>query len=57
MRGAALHRAACRCQRLAEHLPAEDLRRADIATLATEYVLLDGLEFEQRDQIGKTCVH
>ena len=48
MCGATLHRAAGCGQRLAEHLPAEHLRRADVTTLATKDVLLDGFEFKQR---------
>ena len=52
-----LDRSARRLQRLAEHLSAEHLRAADVATLAAEQVLLEPLELEQADQVGEQLVH
>ena len=46
-----------RHQRLAEHLPAEHLRRTDVAALAAEQIHLQRLELEQLQQIRETVVH
>lgn len=46
-----------RHQRLSEHLPAIDLRAADITTLASEKIDLESLELELSQKIGNTDVH
>lgn len=44
-------------QCLPEHLPAEDLRATDIATLTAKQVDLKTLEFELLQQIGEPAIH
>jgi hypothetical protein len=44
-------------QGLPQHLPAEDLRRADVAALAAEQVVLEGLEVAEFQQVGEPGVH
>ncbi|MNC87331.1 hypothetical protein D3C83_30490 [compost metagenome] len=44
-------------QRLTEHLAAVDARTADVATLAAKDVVLDALELEQMQQVGKYRLH
>ena len=46
-----------RHQRLAKHLAAEDLRRADVAAFAAEKIVLEPLEIEQFQHLRKTRVH
>ena len=40
-------------QRLAEHLPAEDLRITNIAALAAKYIELDRFQVQQRHEVGE----
>jgi hypothetical protein len=44
-------------QRLPEHLAAEHLRTADIATRAAEQIDLELLELEQLQQVGESLIH
>jgi hypothetical protein len=53
---AVIHGGRGRRQRLSEHLPAEDLRAADVAALAAEQVVLEPLELEQLQQIGQSPI-
>ena len=57
MHAAPVHRARRGDQGLAQHLPAEDLRRADVTALAAEQVVLEALEVEQLQQVGESRVH
>jgi len=54
---AILDRGRGRLERLAEHLPAEYLRRAGVAALATEQVHLETLEVELLLQIDEPWIH
>ncbi len=56
MDDAVLHRRRSGGEGLPEHLPAENLRAADIAALATKQVDLQLLELEQRQQVGDALV-
>ena len=53
----AFNRAVRRRQRLPQNLAAEHLRTADIATLATKYIVFDSLENQQLNQVSKNCMH
>jgi hypothetical protein len=44
-------------QGLAQDLPAVDARAADIPALAAEDIVLDALELEQMQQVGKDRLH
>ena len=44
-------------QRLTEHLPAVDLRAANVAALAPKNIDLDPFEFQQAHQAGESLVH
>ncbi len=46
-----------RGQRLAEHLPAEHLRAADVAALAAEEIAFEALELQQPQQVGEFGAH
>ncbi len=46
-----------RLQRLAEHLPAENLRTAGVAALAAEQVDLEPFELELLLQVGEALIH
>jgi hypothetical protein len=50
-------RRARRAQGLTEHLSPEHTRTADIAAFAAKDVLLDALEIEQVQEIGKDRMH
>ena len=52
-----LDRMLCRRQCLAENLPTEHLRTANVATISTEDVVLDALEIEQGNQVVENRVH
>ncbi len=57
MRDPARDRMLCGGQCLPEHLAAENLSAADITAVATEYVFLDTLQSEQRNQVIENGVH
>ena len=57
MNSAAIYRSARSGEGLTEHLSTKDLGRAYVATLATEYVPLDGLEVEQGNEVSKAVTH
>jgi len=47
----AVHRVLCGRQSLAEDLATENLWAAEVAAVATKYVVLDALKLQKRDQI------
>ena len=57
MHDAILDGAGCRHQRLTEHLPAEDLRTADVAARPAVHVHLEAFEIEQDQQVSEGGVH
>ena len=57
VRGAALHRARRRHQRLSDDLAAKDALSAQIAGLTAEEIHLERLEIELADQVGESGVH
>src|SRR4051812_31675589 len=57
MRGAPIHRARRRDQRLTHHLPAEDALAAQIAGLAAKEVHFERFEVELLDQVCERSVH
>ena len=57
MHGAALHRGIGGAQRLPQHLPAEHLRRADVATGATKQVDLQRFQLQQLQQFSQWSQH
>ena len=57
MNSSPFHCAAGGGEGLPKDLSTEDLGRANVTTLPAKNVLLDGLEFEQGDEVGEAVTH